>query len=56
MAMIGVRRAPPSRSRISAVAAYPSSTGIWQSISTAANDSRRMAFTASAPLPTTSTR
>ena len=45
-----------SRCRISAVASYPLSTGIWQSIRTAAYGTRSTASTASMPLATTATR
>ena len=56
MATMGVRRPPPSLSRIRAVASKPSISGIWPSMSTASYRVRATASTASLPLSATSTR
>ena len=53
-AITGVRRPEPSRRRSSRVAAYPSMTGIWQSMRTASNVARASAASASSPFVATS--
>ena len=50
-----VRRCAPSRLRISAVAVYPSMTGIWQSMRTTSNAARSRASSAACPFSTAST-